>query len=161
MKRLLAVIAVAVLAAPVNAAPPNGVYAVLSEGLTRDEAQPKGVPSVILVYNQKYSEADRDQPPKYVALDPSSFVPLILSGAPTTRTDERGWTLLQCSLAPEQVKPLESFTRRYLGGRVAIVIDGEIITMHKIRSVIEDGNVQITRCYDDACRVLRIKLSKK
>jgi preprotein translocase subunit SecD len=138
----------------------KGVYAVLREGLTREDARPDKAPHVILLYDRKYSESDRNEPPKYVALDTSSFVPLVLAGPPETRKDDRGWTLLNVRLAPEQVKTLENFTRAHLGGTVAIVIDGEIITVHKVRSVIEGGQVQITRCNDDACQVLRLKLAK-
>lgn len=138
----------------------KGVYAVLREGLTREEAQPGKVPHAILLYDRKYSESDRNQPPKYVALDTSFFVPLDLAGPPETRKDDRGWTLLNVALAPEHVKTLETFTRAHLGGRIAIVIDGEIVTMHTVRSVIEGGRVQITRCHDDACEVLRMKLAK-
>ncbi len=138
----------------------RGVYAVLREGLTREEAQPDKVPYAILIYDRKYSESDRDRPPEYVALDTSFFVPLRLAGPPEARKDDRGWTLLNVTLAPEHVKTLERFTREHLGGRVAIVIDGEIITMHKVRSVIEGGRVQITRCSDDACQVLRRKLAE-
>jgi len=139
----------------------RGVYAVLREGLTREEAQPAGkAPHVTLLYNQKYSEADRKEPPKYVALDTSFFVPLVLAGPPETRKVDRGWTQLNVRLAPEHVKTLEDFTRAHLGGRVAIVIDGEIITMHTVRSVIEGGDVLISRCQDDACQVLRMKLAK-
>jgi preprotein translocase subunit SecD len=136
----------------------QGVYAVLREGPTGEDAEPGKVPHVTLLYSQKYTESDRNTPPTYVALDTSSYVPLVLAGPPEARKDERGWTLLSVTLAPEHVKTLEAFTRAHLGGRVAIVIDGEIITMHKVRSVIEGGHVQITRCQDDACQVLRRKL---
>ena len=138
----------------------NGVYAVLREGLTRAEVQTEKVPHVVLVYDRKYSDADKDQPPKYVALDTSSFVPLVLAGQPETQKDDRGWTLLSVTLAPQHVKTLENFTRAHLDGMVAIVIDSEIITMHKVRSVIEDGKAKITRCFDDACTTLLLKLAK-
>lgn len=138
----------------------NGVYAVLSEALTRKPAQPGEAPQLVCIYDQKYSEFDKDEPPKYIALDRSSFVPLILAGPPETEKDDRGWTLLRLTLAREHVTTLEEFTRTHLNGRVAIVIGGEIVTMHKIRTVIQDGRAQITRCTDDACEILRLKLTK-
>ena len=138
----------------------NGVYAVFREGLTREEVQSEKRSHAVLVYDRKYSDADKDQPPKFVALDTSSFVPLVLAGPPDARKDDRGWTLLNVTLARQHVKALEDFTRVHLGGAVAIVIDGEIITMHKVRSVIEDGKARITRCSDDACRTLLVKLAK-
>jgi preprotein translocase subunit SecD len=138
----------------------NGVYAVLCEGPTRGEVETEGRRAVVLIYDRKYSDADKEQPPRYVALDRSSFVPLMLAGAPTAEKDDRGWTLLDVRLAPEHVKPLEDFTQRHLGGKTAIVIDGEIITMHKVRSVIKDGRARITRCSDDACKSLLLKLAR-
>ncbi len=140
--------------------PANGIYAVLAEGLTREEARVEKAPHAILVYDRKYSEADRNAPPRYVGVDTSRFVPLVLAGPPQARKDERGWTLLSVKLAPEHVKPLEEFTRTHLGGTVAIVIDGEIVTMHKVRTVIRDGEAQVTRCTDNACETLRLKLAK-
>jgi len=139
---------------------PNGVYAVLREGLTREEVQLSKVPHLIFLYDRKYSESDKNEPPKYVALDTSFFVPLVLAGPPDTEKDDRGWTLLNVTLAREHVKSLENFTRVHLGGRVAIVVDGEIITIHKVRTVIQDGRAQITRCRDDACQTLRVKLAR-
>jgi hypothetical protein len=38
--------------------------------------------------------------------------------------------------------------------------DGEIVTLHKIRTVVTGGKLQITRCTDDACVVIRAKLMK-
>ncbi len=138
----------------------NGVYAVLREGLTPAEVTPENRPNAVLIYDRKYSVADKDQPPKHVALDTSCFVPLVLAGPPDVRKDDRGLTLLTATLAPRHVKTLEDFTRAHLGGAVAIVIDGEIVTLHKVRTVIRDGKTQISRCYDDACRTLRLKLAK-
>ena len=137
----------------------NGVYAVLREGHTREEVQMEKVPCIILVYDRKYPATDKNEPPRYVALETSSFVPLILAGPPETHKDDRGWTLLNVTLAREHVKTLEEFTRTHLDGTVATVIDGEIITMHKVRTVIQDGKAQITRCTDNACETLRLKLA--
>ena len=136
----------------------NGVYAVLREGLSSEEVRVDDVPHAVLIYDRKYSESDKNEPPKYVAIDTSSFVPLVLAGPPDAQADENGRTLLQVTLAEEHVKTLEEFTHHHLNGRVSIVLGGEIITMHKVRSVIRDGRVQITRCADDACKTLLLKL---
>lgn len=138
----------------------NGVYAVLREGPTRKEIEQEKAPHFELLYDYKYSEPDQKQAPKYVALDSSSFVPLMLAGAPEIGGEYRGGPMLNLALAQENVKLLARFTRAHLGGAVAIVIDHEIITMHKIRSVIEDGRVQISWCTSNACEILRLKLMK-
>ncbi len=138
----------------------NGVYAVVREGLTAAEVKTENLPNAVLIYDRKYSAGDKDQPPKHVALDTSCFVPLVLAGPPDLRRDDRGRALLAVTLAQQHVKTLEDFTRAHLGGAIAIVVDSEIITMHKVRTVIRDGRTQISRCSDDACRILRLKLAK-
>lgn len=138
----------------------NGVYAVLREGRDREEVRSDKQGNDVLIYDRKYSVEDKNERPKYLALDTSSFVPLILAGRPDTYKDDRGWTALEITLAPQHVKTLENFTRAHLGGEVAIVIDGDVVTTHKVRSVITDGKAKITRCTDDACKTLLLKLAK-
>lgn len=137
----------------------NGLYAVLRESSTADSARVDAPGSAVLVYDRKYTDADPAVPPTWVALDTARFVPLILSGPPDAKKDGRGWTMLEVTLASEQVRPLEEFTRAHLGGRVAIVLGGEVISEHKVRAVVEGGKLQITRCGDNACDVLRVKLA--
>lgn len=137
----------------------NGVYAVLRDGRTPGEARIEALPHVILIYDRKYSDSDKNRPPIYVALGTSSFVPLVLAGPPQAHKDVRGWTSLNITLAREHVKTLEDFTRTHLDGKVAIVIGGEIVTMHKVRTVIQDGKAKIARCTDNACETLRLKLA--
>jgi hypothetical protein len=126
----------------------NGVYAVLSEGPTAEAARVAGKPHRVLPHEGKY-----------VALDTVSFVPLVLDGAPEAKRGDNGWTILSVTLAREYVPALEAFTRANLDGRVAIVAGGEVITLHTVRAVIRDGRAVITRCQDDACRILHTKLA--
>lgn len=41
---------------------------------------------------------------------------------------------------------------------VVLVVDGEALTMHKIKEPLTSGLLQITRCNDNACELLLIKL---
>jgi preprotein translocase subunit SecD len=61
----------------------------------------------------------------------------------------------------EAAADLERVSREHLGQTVALVVDGEVVTMHKIRSVISDGKVQVTRCTDNACQYLYTRLTKE
>jgi hypothetical protein len=140
---------------------PNGIYAVLRDGKTPEEARKgKGSPAVLL-YDGRFTDSSLVQNPLYVAVDTSSFVPLIIEGTPEAQKDGRGHTLLGVALKREYAGALENFTRAHLGGRIAIVLGGEVITMHGIRSVITGGKFQITRCYDNACEVIQSKLLEK
>ena len=85
---------------------------------------------------------------------------MIIEGKPNKKKDKRGLTLLTVKLQKEHVKALENFTEKYINSQIAIVLDKEIITIHKIRSVIRDGNFQITRCEDNACERIYSKLVK-
>ena len=139
----------------------NGAYAVLREAPTRQEAAAPGVSQVVLAYDRrKYSGAPPNEPLTYVALAPKDYLPLVIEGRPEMKADGQGKSVLTVSLVRKNVKRAEAFTRAHLGGRMAMVIDGEIVTLHKVRSVITDGKLQITRCTDNACEVLRSKLIK-
>jgi len=74
--------------------------------------------------------------------------------------DGEGKSILTVSLKRKYAERAEVFTRAHLGGRIVMIVDGEIVTLHKIRSVIVGGQLQITRCTDDACEVIRAKLVK-
>jgi preprotein translocase subunit SecD len=139
---------------------PNGFYVVLNEGSSREAVQTDSIPNIVLLYDGKYVDSSQTASPSYVALDTASFVPLILEGSPTANKDGSGHTLLGVTLSKKYIGTLENFTKAHLGGRVAIVLDGEIITMHRIRSVISEGKIQITRCYDNACEILLSKLTR-
>ena len=84
---------------------------------------------------------------------------MILEGKPDAERDSTGRTLLSVTLARDQVQPLERFTTTHLGGKVAILLGGEVITVHKVRSIIHEGKLQITRCTDDGCSVLLSRLA--
>lgn len=145
---------------PDNARAPgidNGLYAVVGTGATPEEAAALGPHRAVLAYDGRYTESPEDMP-EYVAIEEGPFVPLILEGEPESHTDERGHATLGVTLQKDQAAALEEFTRAHLGGRVAIVLGGEIVTKHKVREVVTGGRLQITRCTDNACTVLRSKL---
>jgi preprotein translocase subunit SecD len=137
----------------------NGVYLILREAPSAQDARVASPPPVVLAYDRrKYSGAPPNEPLTYVAIDPKDYVPLIIEGTPQMKSDGQGKSVLTVSLARKNVQRAEAFTRAHLGGRIAMVVDGEIVTLHKIRSVITDGQLQITRCTDDACQEIRSKL---
>lgn len=139
----------------------NGIYAVVNEGKTPKEAKKEHGSTAVLIYDGRYTDSSQVQNPLYVAVDTSSFVPLIIEGTPDAQKDGRGHTLLGVALKKEYTAVLEEFSRTHLNGRVAVVLGGEVITMHKVKSVITGGKFQITRCYDNACEVLESKLLEK
>src|SRR6266404_1960618 len=112
----------------------NGIYAVVEQATTNTLAQGEDAPHVVLVYDRrKYDEAPQNEPLTYVTLDQNAFVPLIIEGTPKVQKDDDGRSMLRFSLAHDQANALEDLTRAHLGGRVATVLDGEIITLSTIR----------------------------
>jgi hypothetical protein len=137
----------------------NGAYLILREAPTPQEARGTDASPVVLAYDRrKYSGAPPSEPLTYVAIDPKEFVPLGIEGRPEMTSDGQGKSVLTVCLARKNAERAEAFTRAHLGGRIAMVVDGEIVTLHKIRAVITGGKVQITRCTDNACEVIRSKL---
>jgi hypothetical protein len=137
----------------------NGAYAVLGEADTRPGVETDTRPRIVLTYDRrKYSDAPPDEPLTYVEIDPADYIPLIIEGPPEMKKDTQGKSILSVSLTRAAANHTEAFTRAHLGGRVAMVVDGEIVTLHKIRNVVTGGKLQITRCTDDACEVIRAKL---
>jgi hypothetical protein len=137
----------------------NGAYLILREAHTPQDARVQGVPQIVLAYDRrKYSGAPPSEPLTYVSLDPKDYVPLTIEGMPEMKSDGQGMSVLTVCLAHRNAERAEAFTRAHLGGQIAMVVGGEIVTLHKIRSVITDGKVQITRCADNACEVIRSKL---
>ena len=137
----------------------NGAYSVLREAPAWQDARVEGVPQAVLAYDRrKYSDAAPNEPLTYVTIDHKDYVPLLIEGAPEMKSNGQGKSVLTVSLARTNAEMAEAFTRAHLGGRIAMVVDGDIVTLHKIRSVIAGGKVQITRCTDNACEVIRSKL---
>ena len=62
-------------------------------------------------------------------------------------------------LTPEAARQLEKLSREHLGERVAFVIEGEPVTIHRIRSVISDGKFRLSRCTDKACQYIYGRLT--
>jgi len=137
----------------------NGAYLILREAPTPQQARVEGASQMVLAYDRRtYSGAPPNEPLTYVAIDPKDYIPLIIEGTPEMKSDGQGKSILTVFLTRQNAERAEAFTRAHLGDRIAMVVGGEIVTLHKIRSVITGGKLQITRCTDNACEVIRSKL---
>ena len=110
---------------------------------------------------QRLREGERGQP-VYLLLPKAADVPLVLSRTPELlMKGENGFPELRLELTAEAAKRLETLTREHLGGKVAFVVDGEPVTLHKIRSVITGGQFRLSRCTDTACQYIYGRLVGK
>jgi hypothetical protein len=133
----------------------DGIYVVKDETPGPRPARPG---ERVVRYDPKTVDALSREVPRFVGIGTDDFVPLATTGdVELGRTDE-GKQLMHVALAAEHAKKLEAFTRANTGGRIAIVLGGEVLSVHKVREAIVGGRMQITRCTDRACERIRTKL---
>ncbi len=146
----------------VSTAPPlaDGIYPALAEPT---DSPALGLPAGqrSLRYDPKLADSASQDPVTYVTVDTKDFIPLVLRKAPEPQRQQDGRLLLGVALDEAYVKPLADFTRAHLNQRIALVLDGEVMSTHKVRTVIEGGQLQITRCDDHACEKILSKLAKR
>ncbi|MBK8233489.1 MAG: hypothetical protein IPK72_23660 [Candidatus Eisenbacteria bacterium] len=147
----------------------DGFYAVLGQAASEAGADSLAAAAVatgaaaagqarlLLPYDHIYTP-DPEEPREWLALALEPYVPLLLDREPELGMSEKGFASLSIALDPKHTALLERFTRDHLNQSVAIVIGGEVVTKHTIKAVITGGQVQITRCTDNACEVLRTRL---
>lgn len=113
-----------------------------------------------VVFFSKMFEEFNDGNYQRIIIDTTDYVPLELQKAPTTEQQTENKKKLLLSLTDKSSEKLKSFTTKNVLKHVVIVIDGEVLTMHKIKEPLTSGLLQITRCNDNACEKLFIKLKK-
>jgi preprotein translocase subunit SecD len=133
---------------------PDGFYAVVRRDAISERDESVGPDETRVEYNPIFLDSEEEQ--HSVVIKREDFVHILLDEAPTKTADQTDRTKfwLHISLAPDQAQDLEDFTSRHLGGTVAVVVAGKVVTMHVIKEVIKGGKVQISRCGDNGCQVL-------
>jgi preprotein translocase subunit SecD len=129
-----------------NAKLPTGVYAVERDSRVKNDLLPLKAGEVMLVNHYRYVKNDARAAPRYLVVRSTLAMHLDLAAAP--RADKSGEVVTRISLKlrPEAARSLEKLTQDRQGGSLAIVVAGDVVTMHKIRSIIRGGDVQITNC---------------
>lgn len=131
----------------------NGFYEVLyidSIGAVNSEKPGRAVLSLDTIFNKEDH--------RKVIVDLSDYVPLELEGLPKAEQQTDRKKLLSITLTESAAEKMKTFTAKRVMKQVAIVLDGEVITMHKIREAITGPGMQITRCDDNACEYLFVKM---
>ena len=132
---------------------PDGIY--LAYG-----PEVLSVDGKVIKYSHRFIESTLDDP-DYIVIDTTDFVPLDLKMPPDSTSKMMGQPeqmLLMITLTDEAAIKMENFTGKNIDKKVAIVIGGEAVTIHKIREKITGGKLQITRCTDNACKFLFLEL---
>ncbi len=171
MRRLASLLAIALLTggiasshgqdkSPPAKGLPDGVYAVLRESLKEKEVRPLKDKEALAVYNHKYLKKEDKEPPQFLVVRTTPDVVLDLAAAP--KAEKKGDNVLRIGLKlkPKAAEALERLTANNLDKHVAVIIGGEVVTMHKIRAVIKGGNVEITSCAPGAANYLLEQLQR-
>jgi preprotein translocase subunit SecD len=125
---------------------PDGVYAVQRDSLKEKDVLPLKDGEAMVVNRHRYLKKDANEPPRFVVVHSAPEVALDLVGAPKAIKEGEEVVRILLKLQPKAATALERLTREQQSKQVAIVVGGEVVTMHKIRAVIKGGDVQITSC---------------
>jgi len=86
-----------------------------------------------------------------------NFVPLELAKEPQL-VDGGKQKKLELSLSKLAADKLAAFTTDNLMKEATLIVDGQALTVNKIRAAITGGKLEITRCSDNACEKIQVQL---
>ena len=135
----------------------DGLYLVIKPGTDTTQFDSIAEGQVVINFNKMFID-NTGQDFTRILIDTSEYVPLELEKAPTTEPQTDIKKKLMLSLTPKASEKLKAFSAKHVMQKVVIVVDGEALTMHKVREAITSGQLQITRCSDNACEKLFIML---
>ncbi len=140
----------------------TGFYLIAAEAEKAESLPQANSSQQVVLYTGKYLQGSASEQPLYLLLPNNPDVPLELAKAPNFISDGgNGFPELQLALTANAAKKLEALTRYHTGQRVAFVIDGEPVSIHKIRTVITDGQFRLSRCTDTACQYIYGRLKSE
>lgn len=133
---------------------PDGLYLVQRWSIESSSFKELLPGEFLLEHDLREIEPGSKDPLKFVTVNPTVGVPFsqLATAKPIPQADGR--ISLDVKFDKQSAKRLEQISRRHLGRQVAIVFDGRITTMHKIRSIISGGQLQISRCTDNGCETI-------
>jgi preprotein translocase subunit SecD len=140
----------------------DGVYAVRRDSLQEKEVLPLKESEVLVVHRHRYAKKDQEAP-RYLVVGSAPAVKLELAGEPKAVKEGENVVRILLKLGPKAAAALEQLTRDHQGQQIAIVVAGDVVTMHKVREIIKGGEVQITSCAPGAANYLfeQLRASQK
>jgi hypothetical protein len=136
----------------------TGIFLILDQAASRASLRDPTADEFVALYDYKFLEAEARPRPKYLLLRKAPDVRLALAAPPERVLGKDGRTILGIDLADDAAVEMERFTRDHLGRSAAFVVDGEVVTAHKIRAVITNGELYVSRCTDNGCEYVLARL---
>ena len=133
---------------------PDGVYAVLRESHKEKDVLPLKEGEALVVHHARYLKKDEKEPPRFLVVHSAPELVLDLAREPKAVKEGEEVVRISLKLRPKAAAALERLTRAQIGRQVAIVLGGEVVTMHKVREAIKGGDVQISCCAAGAANYL-------
>lgn len=135
----------------------DGLYLIEKEGTDTTRFQVGAKNRAAVKFSDMFVE-DKDQNNVRLLINTSDYVPLELEKSPETEQQTETKKKLLLSLTKSASEKLKKFTAKNVMKHVAVIVDGEALTMHRIKVAITSGQLQISRCNDNACELLFVKL---
>lgn len=135
---------------------PDGIYLLL--GTYPDSLAAANGGGRVIPMSARFADEESGDSASFIAVDPRGYVPLTLASPPDSVRQPDARIHLMLTLSPKAKQRLARFTERHLQEMISVVIGGEGVTQHRIKSRIDGGRLQITRCTDHACEYLYFEL---
>jgi hypothetical protein len=143
---------------PAPADPPldDGIYLVLRSGESRDGIEPVARDERVVEHAGRYAPGGPDGAVQLLVVGTAPDVPLMLDSPPVVELDGSGNPQIHLDFGEEAAGSLEKLTSGSApsGSRVAVIVGGEVVTVHKVRTAITDGRLQVACCDPAACERL-------
>ncbi|HEV3146352.1 MAG TPA: hypothetical protein VGZ47_20865 [Gemmataceae bacterium] len=138
----------------------NGIYAVLREGPKQNDLLPLKEGEVLAADRRLYQKKDEKEAPRHLVVRSTPDVELNLAAEPKAVIEGEEVVRILLKLQPNSAAALERLTTDRVGKQIAIVVDGEVVTVHKVRDVIKGGAAQISCCAPGSAKFLLEQLQK-
>jgi preprotein translocase subunit SecD len=135
----------------------DGLYLITKIDTIASELSPLSLNEKEIFFSEMF-EAYNSEAYLRIIVDTTQYVPLELEDAPRAEQQTETKKKLLLTLTNVASEKLKTFTANHVMDRVVLIVDGEALTMHKIREAITSGQLQISRCNDNACERLFVKL---
>jgi hypothetical protein len=131
----------------------DGLYRVERAGTRRVEVAPVQQGERLLIHDRRYYPADPagDPPAQLVVVGVEPDVALDLAEPPRPAREGEGPFTLVLRLAEEPASGLAELTTAEPRVRLALVVDGEIVTVLRANAPVTDGVIAIAGCRESAC----------